>query len=169
MKSVVAFLAAFLTLMVCSACGTSHGASGSSVLRVPTAAPTAMAGDVPITLSAATAAAQANVDRFTSGNFAGVWEHMAKDVRDKIGQADFVTFYQTCKKPGGPISVTGVRLDSDSTAVVRMKSHGVDRSRIMIYQDGMWNMQPTDDFASHLGEPVEQIIAEETAVGLCER
>jgi hypothetical protein len=169
MKSVVAVLVAFLTLAVCSACGTSHGASGSSVLRVPTAAPTAMAGDVPVTLSAATAAAQANIDRFTSGDFAGVWDHMTKDLRDQIGQADFVTFYEACKKPGPSINVAGVGLDSESQATVRMVSHGVERFRIMIYEDGRWNMKPTADFASHLGQPVEKIIAEEKAAGLCER
>lgn len=169
MKPVAALLAALVALVVCTACGTSHGASGSSVLRVPTAAPTALAGDVPVTLGAATAAAQANIDRFTASDFAGVWEHMTKSLRDRIGQADFVTFYEACKKPGTPISVAGVRLDSDSTAIVRMLSHGVERSRVMVYEDGMWNMQPTDDFAAHLGEPVEQIISEEKGAGLCDR
>jgi hypothetical protein len=53
---------------------------------------------VPATLSAATAAAQANVDHFSSGDFAGVWERMSREVRDGITQEDFVTFYQTCKK-----------------------------------------------------------------------
>ena len=169
MKQAVAVLMTLLGVVLCSACGTSHGASGSSVLRVPTAAPTALEGDVPVTLGAATAAAQANVDRFTSGDFAGVWQHMSGDVRRKIDQADFVTFYRTCKRPGPPMDVTGVSLDSDTRATVRMLSHGVERFRVMVYQDGAWLMEPTADFASHLGEPVEQIVAEEKAAGLCER
>jgi hypothetical protein len=37
----------------------------------------------------------------------------------------------------------------------------------MVYEDGRWNMQATDDFAEHLGQPVQQIIAEEEADGLC--
>jgi hypothetical protein len=125
--------------------------------------------DVPETLAAATAAAQANIDRFTSGDFAGVWEHMAKDVRDQISQADFLTFYTACKKTGTPIDVTGLRLQPNDQAIVLMKIGGVERSRIMVYEHGVWDMQPTDDFAEHLGEPVAQIIAEEKAAGVCTR
>jgi hypothetical protein len=169
MRSVVAFLAALLALVACSACGTSHGASGSSVLRTAAAYPTALEGGAPITLGAATVAAQANIDRFTAGDFAGVWEHMAKDVRSGNSKADFVTFYETCKKPGPRLNVTGVRLDPDGQAIVRMVTHGVERSRFMVYEDGVWNMQATDDFASRLGEPLQQIISEEKAAGLCTR
>jgi hypothetical protein len=169
MRSVLAFVAALLVLTVCSACGTSHGASGSSVLRTAAAYPTAMEGDAPITLGAATVAAQENLDRFSAGDFGGVWEHMAKDVRDGISKADFVTFYKTCKKPGARLNVTGVRLQPDGQAIVRMVTHGVERSRFMVYEDGAWNMEATDDFASHLGEPLQQIVTEETAAGLCIR
>ena len=50
-----------------------------------------------------------------------------------------------------------------------MKIQGVEKSRTMVYEDGTWNMQATDDFASRLGEPLPQLIAEETAAGLCSR
>jgi hypothetical protein len=174
MRSVVGFLALLLVTIACSACVSAHGASGSSVVRV---AATQGSGsdsssaqtDVPETLAAATAAAQKNIDSFSSGDFAGVWEDMEQGVRDRITQEDFVTFYETCKKPGPPISVAGLRLDSGDEAIVLMKVHGIERSRTMVYQDGHWNMQATEDFAKHLGEPVQQIIAEETAAGLCTR
>jgi hypothetical protein len=166
MKFVVGFLAATAVTIACSACGPAHGASGSEVVRSP-AGPSTSQADVPLTLAAATAAAQANLDLFTSGDFAGVWEHMERDVRDRITQDDFVKFYETCKTPGPEVSVTGVRLQPDDEAVVLMTVHGVERSRIMVYEDGRWNMQATDDFAEHLGEPVQQIIAEEKAEGLC--
>ncbi len=39
-----------------------------------------------------------------------------------------------------------------------MTIRGVEKSRTMVYEDGIWNMQATDDFASHLSEPVDQII-----------
>ena len=168
MRSVVGFLALVLVAIACSACGPAHGASGSAVVR-PATTPGTTQTDVPETLAAATAAAQANIDRFTSGDFAGVWEHMEQDVRDQITKDDFVTFYETCKKPGPPLSVTGVRLDPNDQAIVLMTVHGVQRSREMVYEGGRWNMQATDDFAEHLGEPVQQIIAEETAAGLCDR
>jgi hypothetical protein len=168
MKSVLAYLTALLALLACSACGISHGESGTSVVRAPASA-NAQGIDVPQTLAAATAAAQANIDHFTAGQFADVWEHMAQDVRDGITQDDFVTFYETCKKPGPPISVTGLRLAPDDEAIVSMKINGIEQSRIMVYEDGAWNMQATDGFAAHLGKPLSQIIAAETAAGLCAR
>ena len=123
---------------------------------------------MPETLSAATAAAQANVDRFSSGDFAGVWELMSAEVRDGITQEDFVTFYETCKKAGPKIRVVGERLDAaDGEAIVRMEVAGTERSRIMIFENGNWVMKPTQGFAAHLGEPVEQIVAEERSAGLC--
>jgi hypothetical protein len=123
---------------------------------------------VPETLSAATAAAQANVDHFSSGDFAGVWERMSREVRDGITQEDFVTFYQTCKKAGPKIRVAGMRLDAaDGEALVRTEVEGTEGSRTMLFENGNWVMKPTDGFAAHLGEPVEQIVAEEKTAGLC--
>ncbi|MEU0494891.1 hypothetical protein [Mycobacterium sp. NPDC006124] len=166
MKSVATFGAAVIVSFACAACGPAHGASGSSVVRPATSASAAQGTDVPETLGAATAAAQANIDRFTAGDYAGVWEHMESDVRAGITQRDFVTFYETCKKPGAPISVRGLRLEGGE-AIVVMKIQGVEKSRGMVYEDGSWNMQATDDFASRLGQPLPQLIAEETAAGLC--
>lgn len=168
MKSVATFVAAVIVLISCAACGPAHGASGSSVVRPAATVSGGQATDVPETLAAATAAAQANIDRFTAGDFAGVWEHMESDVRAGITQRDFVTFYETCKKPGGPISVRGARLEAGE-AIVLMKIQGVEKSRTMVYEDGSWNMQATDDFAARLGQPLPQLIAEETAAGLCTR
>jgi hypothetical protein len=139
------------------------GRPGSATARTAPSGP-----DVPETLSAATAAAQADIDRFTSGDFAGVWEHMSSDVRNAISEKDFVTLYDTCKKRGPKISVAGVSL-ADDEATVRMRLHGVDRYRTMRYEDDRWVMAPTPEFAARLGKPVGQIIAEEKAAGLCSR
>jgi hypothetical protein len=170
MRSFVAIFAALLLAVACSACGSARGASNSVIGQaISVAANTTASGPVvPETLSAATTAAQANVDRFSSGDFAGVWESMSREVRDGITQEDFVTFYETCKTPGPKVRVTGVRLDAeDNDAIVRMETGGVGIPRIMLFEDGTWVMQPTQGFAAHLGEPVAQIIAEEKAVGLC--
>jgi hypothetical protein len=123
---------------------------------------------VPETLSAATAAAQADMDRFTSGDFAGVWAHMSHDVRNAISEKDFVTLYDTCKTRGPKIRVAGVSL-TDGEATVRMRLPGGDRYRTMRYEDDNWFMAPTPEFAARLGKPVGQIIAEERAAGLCSR
>ena len=124
--------------------------------------------DVPETLAAATAAAQANADDFSSGDFAGVWERMSREVREGITQQDFVTFYETCKKVGPKIRVAGVSLDlPDGEAVVSMEIDGKDRPRIMVFENGTWVMKPTPGFAAHLGKPLDQLIADEESAGLC--
>jgi hypothetical protein len=170
MRSFVAVLSAVLLATACSSGGIADGAANSTIGQAsPVAASTTASGpDVPETLSAATAAAQANVDRFSSGDFAGVWERMSREVRDGITQEDFVTFYKTCKKAGPKIRVAGVRLDAaDGEAIVRMEVGGTERPRIMLFENGNWVMKPTQGFAAHLGEPVEQIVAEEKSAGLC--
>ena len=50
-----------------------------------------------------------------------------------------------------------------------LKIQGAEKSRTMVYEDGTSNMQATDEFASRLGEPLERLISEETAAGLCTR
>jgi outer membrane murein-binding lipoprotein Lpp len=160
MGSFVHVLSAVLLATVCSSCGIADGASPSTIKRA--------SSDVPETLSAAVAAAQANADRFSAGDFAGVWERMSHDVRDRITKDDFVTFYETCKKVGPMIRVAGVSLDAtDGTAVVRMDVGATQQPRIMLFEDGAWVMKPTPGFAAHLGQPVAQIVAEETSAGLC--
>jgi hypothetical protein len=168
MKSVLAAIAALLAAGACAACGVADGAVASSVLRTPVAYPTEVPGGATVTLEAATVAAQATMDRFSDGDFGGVWDHMAADVRAGISRSDFVTFYETCKKPGARLDVSGLRLAPDGQAIVHMTSHGVERFRYLVYQDGDWNMQATDDFAAHLGQPVQQIIDEEKAAGRCD-
>jgi hypothetical protein len=130
--------------------------------------PGARETDVPETLAEATAAAQADMDRFSAGDFAWVWEHMTQDVRDGIDQDDFVTLYQTCKTIGPKFSVSGMQLNAETNdAVVRLTNRGVAHLRVMRYEYGGWHMAPTHDFATRLGKPVQQIIAEEKTEGLC--
>jgi hypothetical protein len=170
-KSFVTSLAAVVLAAACAACGNADGATNANAGQGGSLAASTVASaapDVPETLSAATAAAQANVDLFSSGDFAGVWERMSQQVRDGITQEDFVTFYETCKTTGPRIRVAGMLLDAaNGQAIVRAKVGSVERSRTMLFEDGKWVMKPTQEFAAHLGEPVQKIIAEETAVGLC--
>ncbi|MHA3024257.1 hypothetical protein ACXPWS_28785 [Mycobacterium sp. BMJ-28] len=167
MKSVLASCAALLVAAACSACGTSYGTAQSAEPSLA-AYPAETQGGAPVTLGAATVAAQGIVDQFTAGDYSTVWERMTEDVRGGISRADFVAFYQTCKKPGPRLSVSGVRLEPDGQAIVRMTNNTVEGFRFMIYEDGIWNMRATDDFASHLGQPLHQIVGEEKAAGLCD-
>jgi hypothetical protein len=167
MRTVLAACAAAVAAAACAACGTSYGTSHSAAPELA-AYPVQTEGGASVTLGAATVAAQSVVDHFADGEFADVWEHMATDVRQGVSREDFVTFYETCKKPGARLSASGLRMEPDGEAIVRVASNGVEGARYMVYEDGSWNMRATKDFASHFGQPVEQIIREEKAAGLCE-
>jgi hypothetical protein len=134
--------------------------------------PTQLTGGDPQTLDAATKAAQELADRRASGDFAGVWEMMSKQVRDNISQADWVTESSTCEEFGLPIKVVGVRMEGSTTAIVREGLDGVklgEETRTMTYEDGKWVMVPTPKFVAELGKPVDQIIADEKADGSCSK
>jgi hypothetical protein len=170
MRLFIAVLSTALLAIACASCGIADDAAKATHGQArPAAAGTAASeGDVPETLSAATAAAQANADHFSEGDFAGVWERMSREVRDGITQQDFVEFYETCKRAGSKIRVAGVSLDlANGEAIVSMDVDGSETPRIMVFEDGTWAMKPTPGFAARLGKPVQQIVAEEKSAGLC--
>lgn len=133
----------------------------------PTPTPTPTPSGAPKTLEAAVAAAQENVDRFASGDFAGTWLLFTKEVRKGISQKDYVTLNETCKRVGMPIKAIGVRMDGDSKAIVRLEVAGLKSSRTMVYEDNAWYMAPSPDFKKQLGKPVKDIIAAEKKAGSC--
>jgi hypothetical protein len=166
--SAVGVLVASVTACDSGALTTGRAVSAVQANYAVQVGPGATEPDVPETLAAATAAAQANIDRFSAGDFAGVWEHMTQDVRDGINQDDFVTLYQTCKTIGPNFSASGVRLNAGTNdAIISLTNRDVTHFRVMRYEYGGWDMAPTHDFATRLGKPVQQIIAEEKAAGVC--
>lgn len=142
---------------------------------VPTPHATAVAPEKPSqpkTLEAATAAAQEDANRYSSGDLAGDWEMGSKQVHDGISKNDYVTLQETCKDTGLPITVTGVRMEGTDTAIVRQEISilgGITQSLTMVYEDGHWVWTPSDKLAKELGKPIDQIIADEKADGNCSK
>src|SRR5689334_3740700 len=139
-RAISALLAAALLVSSLTACDSGALTTGRAVSEfgandAARVGPGALAPDVPETLAAATAAAQADMDRFSAGDFAWVWEHMTQDVRDGIDERDFVTLYQTCKTIGPNFRVSGVQLDAGTNdATVRLTNRGVVHFRVMRYE-----------------------------------
>lgn len=126
----------------------------------------------PKTLEAATAAAQEDANRYSSGDLAGDWEMGSKQVRDGISKTDYVTLQETCKDTGLPITVTGVRMEGTDAAIVRQEIKvlgSFSQSLTMVYEDGQWAWAPSDKLAKELGKPIDQIIADEKADGNCSK
>jgi predicted small lipoprotein YifL len=138
--------------------------------KLPHLALPAQSGDAE-TLDAATGAAQEVADRQSSGDFAGVWLMMSKQVRNTISQADFVTRQNACTATV-PIHVTGVRMEGTDEAIVRWNLDlptlsGFKITQTMVYEDGKWAMQGDPESAPDYGQPVQQIIAKRKAAGHC--
>lgn len=153
------FDAVVLTLaMLLSGCG----------LKVPDhiGLPAELVGE-PQTLEAATAAAQERSDRYSSGDLAGAWMLSSRQLRDGISQTDYVTYIQTCKSPGLPVNVVGVRMNGNEQAIVREDVLGFKNSVTMVYEDGQWLRAPDAEFAASLGQPIAALIASEKAAGRC--
>lgn len=121
----------------------------------------------PRTLAGATAAAQEKNDRHSSGDFAGEWYLFSNRLRDGISQDAFVQFSGTCAKIGPPIKATGVRMEGEDTAIVRLEIFGIMKTRKMLYEDNQWHMVPDEFLTANLGKTGQQLIAAEKASGGC--
>ena len=170
MKSFVASLAAVVLAAACSACGNADGATNTNAGQAGSVTANNRRRGTGRTGDAVGRHRRGAGERrpLLVGRLRRCRERMSRQVRDGITQADFVTFYETCKTTGPRIRVAGMLLDAaNGQAIVRAKVGNVERSRTILFEDGKWVMKPTQEFAAHLGEPVQKIIAEESAVGLC--
>ncbi len=106
-------------------------------------------------------AAQEMSDRARSGDFAGTWLMFSPTLREKVSQADYVKLGKACGSSPFPVKVVGVRMEGDSTAIVRLSVGDglVQQARTMHYIDGAWYQEPSDQFAEHLGKPLNALIA----------
>lgn len=111
----------------------------------------------PKTLEAAIAAQQEKQDRGQAGDFAGEWLLFTKKVRDRLSQADYVTYAKACYTTSNPVKVTGGRMEGDDKAIVRLESQGTQVIRTMTYEDGQWVQEPLDNWYE---KPVSELIAE---------
>lgn len=105
------------------------------------------------------AAEQENADRYSSGDYAGQWLLYSRALRDAISQDDYEAYAKRClaetNRPEGlPFQVEGVRMDSEDKAVVRIGLLGIKKSRTMVYEDGVWLQEPTEQLVANFGKPV---------------
>ena len=114
------------------------------------------------TLEEATAVAQEMSDRFSSGDY--------RLLLAGISRTDYATLGKTCNGANGlglKIATTGVRMEGENQAIVRLELMGVQQTRTMSYEDGRWGQEPSPEFAPQLGRPVADIIAAQKASGGC--
>ena len=172
-------LIGFLLCLALSGCG-AHGPTGVATppsTHVVTVSPTVSVlptqpANEPDTLVAATAAAQELANRFSSADYAGVWEMKSKEFRDQVSQNDYVTYNNTCTlhnpMNGSRITVTGLRMEGTDKALVRWDVAGaVQITYTMVYEDGKWLEVMGEFWERNLGKPVDQVIAQSRLDGNC--
>lgn len=114
--------------------------------------------------------AQEMSDRFSSGDYAGAWDLTSTTFKKGISRTDYATLGKTCNGANGlglKIATTGVRMEGENQAIVRLELMGVQQTRTMSYEDGRWGQEPSPEFAPQLGRPVADIIAAQKASGGC--
>lgn len=84
-----------------------------------------------------------------------------------MSRADYVKMSETCKRPGLPIASKPIRLEGNSTAIVRWEIGSLGRTYTLLYELGHWKVGPTSEFKTDLGKPVDKIIATLKAEGSC--
>lgn len=153
MSRSVAVLVA-LSLPLLAACGGdgSDPASGSS--------PTSSAEFGTKDLDTAVNAGQEYADRYTSGDYEGAYELSANETRDAWSSQEFVAIQGACYQGDGmPLGVEGVRVSGDK-AIVRLTVGEFKDSATMLYEEGGWRMEPSEDARARMGKSVADVKAE---------
>jgi hypothetical protein len=119
-------------------------AAGCSDDKTPAgnAAAAAAGGPEPKTLDGAKIAAQTVFDRFSGGDFAGVWEMHSAKAKQAITKADYVRLNETCSRKGVAIQLTSARLDGPDKAIVIARKLVAAQSYTMVYETGAWKLEP---------------------------
>jgi hypothetical protein len=127
-----------LILVLVSGCGGS-GENGNSDRSSP------QQNAEPKTAKAATAIAEEQALRYSSGDFAGAWEMWTDEAKEIFSREDYVTLGETCAGTGVPLEVDPARLEGADEAVVRAGLGDIKTSHKLKYDDGHWKWEPAPD------------------------
>lgn len=165
----VAVLLAALALTACSEGeNPAPGAVPTGVLGATTPVVTTPPGE-PQTVEGARALAELRVKVFGASDYAGVWDMWTASAQSAFSRADYVRYYTECKDlaAGAPVTVTNVRLENPTTAVVTIDRLGFGATYSVVYEAGKWRWQPSADQMADYAKGVDVMIAEKRARGGC--
>jgi hypothetical protein len=137
-------LASF-TLIATAVLSFSAGCSDDAETPAGNAAAAAAAGPEPKTVEGAKIAAQTVFDRFSGGDFAGVWEMHTAKAKQTITKADYVKLNETCSRKGVAIQLTSARLEGTDKAVVVARKLLAAQSYTMVYETDAWKLEPAKE------------------------
>jgi hypothetical protein len=138
-------LATLTLIAVAAVTGAAGCSDDESPAPAGNAAAAAAAGPESKTLDGAKAAAQTVFDRFSGGDFAGVWEMHTAKAKQTITKADYVKLNETCSRKGVAIQLTSARLEGTDKAVVIARKLLAAQSYTMVYEETGWRLEPAKE------------------------
>lgn len=90
----------------------------------------------------------------------------SQTLKQGLSREDFIEVWETCPAAGVPLETEGVRLEGESTAVVRIGAGNIQESRTMVYEAGQWLLEPKA-WKKWLKKTPAQIIKMQKAEGAC--
>lgn len=99
----------------------------------------------PQTLIGARAFAKEAADRFGAQDYAGSWDQWNKVGKAAIPRDEYVKYAEACDLGGVPLKIDDIRMEGDSTAVVRYEFASFKQARTFIYEDGRWRTKVTNE------------------------
>lgn len=112
-------------------------------------------------------AAQEQADRYSAGDYAGVYDMWAADARAVISEDEYLKLAATCSGAGADIKVADVRVDGDDKATVRLGVGDFEQAYQMRLEDGAWKWVPTDDSLALYELGADAAIEKQRAEGTC--
>lgn len=95
--------------------------------------------------SGARAAAEEIAARFAAQDYTGTWDMFDAASQQVIPRDGYAEYGEVCDLGGLPLEVTNVRLEDESTAVVRVGVGGFESALTFVYEDGQWRQRASDE------------------------
>jgi hypothetical protein len=67
----------------------------------------------------------------------------------------------------GKITATGIQMDADGRASVRIEVLGFSKIRTMALEEGSWHQVPDDFLLTNLGKTGDELVAADKDLGHC--
>jgi hypothetical protein len=136
---------AAITLTAAALVTFTAGCSDDAETPAGNPAAAAAGGPEPKTVEGAKVAAQTVFDRFSGGDFAGVWELHTAKAKQTITKADYVKLNETCSRKGVAIQLTSARMEGTDKAVVIARKLLAAQSYTMVYEGTAWKLEPAKE------------------------
>ena len=158
---------AALTMIAAALAGSAAGCSDDSDTPAGNAAAAAPGGPEPKTVEGAKIAAQTVFDRFSGGDFAGVWDMHTGAAQQAITKADYVRLNETCSRKGIAIQLTSARLEGTDKAIVIARKLVATQSYTMAYENNAWKLAPAKEGMALYAMGATKAIAAQKKAGTC--